>query len=124
MTMRPTVTTNSTLADLPLKTEYRSDAHDLVHDFYLPCLERSMLYQRAVGYFTSRGLSVASQGLTALIQGGGRMLLVASPLFDADDLEAIQERHPPRDDLVLRSLLRQKLGIFGTSGGRPSRRDH
>ena len=80
---------NSTLADLPLETEYRSNCHDLVRDFYRPCLQRSTRYRRAVGYFTSRGLSVAAQGITALIHGGGRMLLVASPLFDADDLEAI-----------------------------------
>ena len=74
---------------MPLETEYRSDCHDLVQDFYLPCLQRSTQYRRTVGYFTSRGLSVAAQGITALIHGGGRMLLVASPLFDADDLEAI-----------------------------------
>ena len=92
---------------MPLETEYRSDSHDLVHDFYVPCLERSTRYRRAVGYFTSRGLSVAAQGITALIQGGGRMLLVASPLFDADDLEAIQQGDLARDDLVVRSLLRQ-----------------
>ena len=101
------LTTNSILADLPLETEYRSDSHDLVHDFYLPCLERSTLYRRAVGYFTSRGFSVAAQGLTALIQSGGRLLLVASPLFAADDLEAIQEGYLAREDLVLRALLRQ-----------------
>ena len=58
---------NSTLADLPLETEYRSDSHDLVRDFYLPCLAHSTLYRRAVGYFTSRGLAVAAQGMTALI---------------------------------------------------------
>ena len=45
---------NSTLADLPLETEYRSDYHDLVRDFYLPCLTHSTQYRRAVGYFTSR----------------------------------------------------------------------
>lgn len=34
---------------------------------------------------------MAAQGITALIDGGGRMLLVASPLFDADDLETIRD---------------------------------
>jgi hypothetical protein len=53
---------NSTLADLPQETEYRSDSHDLVRDFYLLCLSRSTLYRRAVGYFTSRGLSLAAAG--------------------------------------------------------------
>jgi hypothetical protein len=59
---QPTAITAATLADLPLETEYRSDTHDLVRDFYVPCLERSTRYRRAVGYFTSRGLSVAAQG--------------------------------------------------------------
>ena len=67
---------NSTLADLPLETEYRSDCDDLVRDFCLPCLQRSTQYWCAVGCFTSRGLSVAAQGITALIHGGGRRLLV------------------------------------------------
>lgn len=101
------VNMGSTLADLELQTEYRSDSDDLVRDFYLPCLQRSKLYCRAVGYFTSRGLAVAAQGITALINGGGKMRLVASPLFDADDLEAIENGYLARDDVVMRSLLRE-----------------
>lgn len=62
---------------------------------------------RAVGYFTSRGLSVAAQGITALISGNGRMQLVASPLFDSDDLDAIENGYFARDDVITRSLLRQ-----------------
>lgn len=96
-----------TLAELDLKTEYRSDKDDLVRDFYLPCLQRSKLYRRAVGYFTSRGLSTAAQGITALINGGGRMVLVASPLFDLEDLEAIERGYLAREDAVTRGLLRQ-----------------
>lgn len=62
---------NATLADLPHQTEYRSDGHDRVRDFYLPCLTHSTLCRRAVGDCTGRGLSVAAQGLTAPIHGGG-----------------------------------------------------
>jgi len=94
------------LATLTLKPEYRSDVDDLVRDFYAPCLGRSTLYRRAVGYFTSRGLSAAAQGVSALIQSDGRMLLVASPLFDAEDLEAIQRGYSARDDAVVKALLR------------------
>lgn len=101
------VNTSLSLSGLPLDTEYRSDTHDLIRDFYLPCLERSSLYFRAVGYFTSQGLSVAAQGITALINGDGRMRLVASPLFDADDLEAIEKGYIARGDALERSLLRQ-----------------
>jgi hypothetical protein len=66
-----------------------------------------MLYQRAVGYFTSRGLAVAAQGITALINGNGKMQLVASPLFDQEDLEAITSGYLAREDFVTNALLRQ-----------------
>ncbi|HID20866.1 MAG TPA: hypothetical protein EYP14_00485, partial [Planctomycetaceae bacterium] len=103
-------TAASGVASLGLKPEYRWDSDDLVRDFYVPCLERSTLYRRAVGYFTSHGLSAAAQGLSALIQSDGRMLLVASPLFDPEDLEAIRRGYPARDDLLVRALLRQIEG--------------
>jgi superfamily II DNA or RNA helicase len=95
-----------TLPEIQLETEYRSDVDVLVRDFYLPCLERSVLYRRAVGYFTSRGLSAAAQGLAALIKADGRMLLIASPLFDGEDLVAINRGYAAREDVVERALLR------------------
>jgi len=96
----------SHLRDLRLNPEYRSDADDLVGDFYTPCLERSVLYRRAVGYFTSCGLAVAAQGVDRLIRSDGRMLLVASPVLDAEDIEAIKRGYRGRADVVERSLLR------------------
>jgi superfamily II DNA or RNA helicase len=96
-----------TLAELNLKTEYRSDTDDLVRDFYLPCLSRSTLYRRAVGYFTSRSLSIAAQGITALINSDGRMLLVASPLFESEDLKAIERGYLAREDAITRAILRE-----------------
>ncbi|REJ92482.1 MAG: hypothetical protein DWQ29_04810 [Planctomycetota bacterium] len=98
---------NSELTELRLQPEYRSDANDLVHDFYVPCLQRSRLYRRAVGFFTSRGLSVAAQGNNALIRSGGQMSLVASPLFDDADLDAIRRGYSARDDVMAKALLRQ-----------------
>lgn len=45
---------NSTnLRSIPLALSYQSGTHDLVRDFYLPCLGAAKLYQRAVGYFSS-----------------------------------------------------------------------
>jgi superfamily II DNA or RNA helicase len=96
---------NMLLTELNLGTEYRSDSSDTVKDFYLPCLQRSSLYRRAVGYFTSRGLAVASQGVAALVNAGGAMRLVASPRLEADDLEAIQKGYIAREDAVTRALI-------------------
>jgi DNA phosphorothioation system restriction enzyme len=94
------------LSQVPLKTEYRSDSDDLVQDFYVPCLCRSTLYQRAVGFFTSRGLEVASQGLSTLIKNGGRMELIASPVLAAEDVDAIEKGYRDRADVVTSSLAR------------------
>ena len=95
------------LESLSLKPEYRSDTDDLVRDFYVPCLRQSQLYLRAVGFFTSRGLSVAAQGLTEFIDKGGQMRLVASPLLDPEDIEAIERGYAARQNVVEKALLRQ-----------------
>ena len=95
------------LAAIALKPEYRSDIDNLIRDFYVPCLRQSHTYSRAVGFFTSRGLSVAAQGLTEFIDKGGRMRLAASPLLEAEDIEAIARGYAARQDVFKKALLRQ-----------------
>jgi superfamily II DNA or RNA helicase len=95
----------SSLRLFDIKPEYRSDRDDLVKDFYVPCLSLSVVYRRAVGYFTSRGLSAAAQGISALINGGGVMRLVASPMFNVEDLDAISKGYRAREDAVTKALL-------------------
>jgi superfamily II DNA or RNA helicase len=95
------------LRPLDLKPEYRSDKDNLVRDFYVPCLKHSQLYFRAVGFFTSRGLSVAAQGLTEFIDKGGKMRLAASPLLEPEDVDAIERGYAARQDIIKKALLRQ-----------------
>ncbi len=96
-----------TLSNLPLRTTYRSDSESIIDDFYVPCLSVSSEYRRAVGFFTSGSLSVAARGLAAFIHGDGRMYLVASPLLTYEDAEAIRRGYAARDDIIIKSLLRQ-----------------
>lgn len=70
---------------------YRSDCNNLVDDFYIPCLSRSTLYRRAVGYFTSRSLSVAARGVASLVSNSGKMRLIASPFLEQSDVIALQK---------------------------------
>lgn len=84
------------LRDIELKVGYRSDGCNLVTDFYIPCLSSARLYRRAVGYFTSGSLSIASQGLAKLIENGGRMQLVASPHFTDEDIQTIRRGYEDR----------------------------
>jgi DNA phosphorothioation system restriction enzyme len=80
----------SSLADLQLRISYRSSDHDLVRDFYIPCMERSVLYRRAAGYFSSHGLALAARGVASLAHRKGAMRLVASPYLSPDDVHALQ----------------------------------
>jgi len=78
------------LRELSLQYEYRSDAANLVRDFYAPCLRNATRYWRAVGYFTSSGLALNAEGLATFIRHGGQMWLVTGPKLMSDDIAAIQ----------------------------------
>lgn len=81
------------LPELPLRLSYRTGRDDLVRDFFVPCLESSVLYRRAAGYFTSAGLALAARGVASLASRGGKMQLVVSPYLEPDDVEALQAAH-------------------------------
>jgi len=78
------------LSDLSFRLSYRTGRDDLVQDFFNPCLEASVLYRHAAGYFTSAGLALAARGVASLAVRGGTMRLVVSPYLEPDDVEALQ----------------------------------
>ncbi len=92
---------------VPLQNQYRSDRHNLLQDFYIPCLSRSIRYDRAVGFFSSSSLALAAQGLTAFVQSGGNMRLVASPQLSAEDIVAIEQGLKQRETAIVDALSRQ-----------------
>lgn len=77
------------LSVLPLRLSYRTGRDDLVVDFFNPCLESSVLYRRAAGYFTSNGLALAARGVASLAARRGKMQLVVSPHLEPADVEAL-----------------------------------
>lgn len=100
------------LQKLNLQCEYRSDQTNTVTDFYVPCLNVSREYWRAVGYFTSHGLALAARGLSSFIQNDGKMRLVASPMLTEEDISAIQEGYGARKDVVEKAIIRELDGDF------------
>ncbi|MGI0492165.1 DEAD/DEAH box helicase family protein [Alkalinema pantanalense CENA528] len=95
------------LKNLDLRNQYRSDRHNLLEDFYIPCLERSLSYDRAVGFFSSTSLAAAAKGVSALIGGGGRMRLIASPHLSSEDAEAISKGLKQREEVIEKVLVRE-----------------
>lgn len=88
------------LTDLKFNISYASDSRNIIRDFYVPCLLRSRRYRRAVGYFTSQGLSVAAQGIAHLLNNGGQIQLIASPSLTDEDIEAIATGYKRREEAL------------------------
>jgi superfamily II DNA or RNA helicase len=78
------------LRDLSLQTAYRSGRDVLLDDFYIPCLQESVLYDRAVGYFSSTLYQVVALAYSDFVRRGGRMRLVCSPALTPEDFEAMK----------------------------------
>lgn len=95
------------LKDLALRNQYRSDRHDLLNDFYVPCLKQAEAYDRAVGFFSSTSLALAAQGLAAFVKTGGKMRLIASPHLSDEDIQAIEQGLKQRQEAVTEALLRE-----------------
>lgn len=98
---------NLSLKHLDLKQDYRSESDNLITDFYLPCLERSIIYNRSVGYFSSASIETVARGLTALIRMGGKMRLIASPNLSEEDVRAIATGLEQREKIVTSSIVAQ-----------------
>jgi DNA phosphorothioation system restriction enzyme len=92
-----------------LRISYRTGRDDLVRDFYNPCLERAVLYRRAVGYFTSSGLAYAARGVASLVTRNGKMRLVASPYLNEEDVAALTKA-AERPEEVLKSIVSRQFG--------------
>ncbi len=94
------------LRDLNLAMRYRSSTHNLLRDFYVPCLGAAVRYDRAVGFFSSYALSAAAAGLPSFIGANGQMRLIASPELSPEDVAAIREGYRTREAVVEEALVR------------------
>jgi len=94
--------------NLEIKNEYRSFSDNIVSDFYIPILEKSKIYKRAVGYFSSSALIEISKGITNLIKNNGTIKLVASPYLSDEDLDAIHKGYDEREN-ILKKCIRKYL---------------
>lgn len=92
---------------LSIQDEYRSLLHNVVRDFYIPVLSEAVLYQRAVGFFSSSALISLTEGIRGLLEHHGSIEVIASPNLSEDDLAAIRDGFGRRDKIVSECLLRE-----------------
>lgn len=81
------------LTDLSIRATYRTGANnaDPVADFLEPCLAVSVNYDRLSGYFSSRILALAAEGLGLFISGSGKMRLIMSAHLTPDDFKRLSD---------------------------------
>lgn len=73
------------LRTVSFQDTYWSGENDLIKEFYIPCMEESIEYCRAVGYFHSSIFCYITNGLYPFIQHGGRMRIVCSVNISPED---------------------------------------
>src|SRR5262245_19591948 len=83
----------SSLANLQLRTDYRTGITDPVREFYAPCLFNSSEYDRAVGFFRSTVYLIVGTETVEFAKEGGKIRLICSPALDSEDLESINSAY-------------------------------
>ncbi len=80
----------NTFKDLLFKKSYTSLKDDLIEDLINPLLGTAVLYDRAVGFFSSSWLREVSSGLSKFASNGGKARIVTSLKLSSDDWDAIK----------------------------------
>lgn len=90
------MTASANFLDHPWRLSYRTAARrpdgrpvDILHDFYIPALQRTVRYDRVAGYFRSSSLAAASQGFSALVRHGGKARFVVGADLEPEDVAAV-----------------------------------
>ncbi len=94
------------IKDIGIKNEYRSLIDDVANDFYIPLLSNAVLYQRAVGFFSSSALTMIAKGIEKLVENNGNIQIIASPKLSASDIEEIRKGYEVRQ-VIENSLIRE-----------------
>jgi len=76
--------------ELHLETGYDSDSDDIIDDFYIPVLSRTVYYDRLSGFFRSSSFAISAKGLDRLIENKGKMRIICSPMMDEKDVEILR----------------------------------
>ncbi len=94
------------LSKLPLDSHYRTGERDPVTGFYKPCLDASVTYDRAVGYFRSSIFAVIGQPFLDFARRGGKARFICSPSITEEDAKAIESGYLQRDQAIERAITR------------------
>lgn len=84
------------LSSLDLKYNYHKGEDDIASQFYMPCMQRAVKYDRAVGFFNSTIYIIAWHAVKSFVERGGKMRIICSPILTADDQQALYQGYDAR----------------------------
>lgn len=93
--------------DIPVIRGYKTNKNDVVREFYIPALKQSVLYKRAVGFFSSSALIDLSSGISGLIKNDGEIKFIVSPLLSEEDIDAMRRGYDARE--IIKSSLEREI---------------
>lgn len=91
---------------LNISRSYKTNKNNIVKEFFLPVLECSVMYKRAVGFFSSTALIELSKGISGIVKNKGKIQFIVSPHLLESDIKAIQAGYDRRR-IIQQSLLRE-----------------
>ena len=83
--------------DLSLKEEYRSDRENLIEEFFLPCLDNCIEYDRAVEYIALKSLTAYYFGLKSFVQNNVQIRMVTGHRLRTSDLNALAKLYSKKN---------------------------
>lgn len=78
------------ISNLQIKIKYQSFVDNPIRDFYVPVLGESVIYKRAVGFFSSEILVDYVKGLRNFLKNNGKIQLLISPYLSSYDINAME----------------------------------
>ena len=89
------------LRKLKLKEQYRSDRDDIISEFFMPCLNNCIQYDRAVEFVTLRGLTTLSLGFHNTTPNA-RIRIITGHQFTISDLNTMTKLFSRNGNNVLK----------------------
>ena len=88
------------LRELSLKEEYRSDRENLIEEFFIPCLDNCIEYDRAIEYATLKSLTGYYFGLKSFLENKVQIRIVTGHRFRTSDLNIFSKLYGKKNGLL------------------------
>lgn len=100
------------LRELSLKEEYRSDRENLIEEFFIPCLDNCIEYDRAIEYATLKSLTGYYFGLKSFLENKVQIRIVTGHRFRTSDLNIFSKLYGKKSGIISGNLTDAKEKKF------------